>query len=183
MSRSKYFIIQAALAIVAMLILTTAIFARPLQFSSIQSPLVLMTQKNTAINRENRRPGVMKPEDIQQMIQNARNAWIVGDAEAWVALFSADGEMIVHGNRWVGQDAIRNAFTDFAAGSASVKIDIRRIMIDGNQAVVEWYWQDWDKVGRRNQADDAIVIDFKANRIIRWREYIDNKTPTLLPRE
>lgn len=125
----------------------------------------------------------MKPEDIQRMIQNARNAWMAGDAEAWAALFSTDGEVIVHGNRWVGQDAIRKALADFAAGSSSVKIDIRRIIIDGNQAVVEWYWQDQDKAGRRNQADDAIVIDFKANRIIRWREYIDNKTPKILPSE
>jgi uncharacterized protein (TIGR02246 family) len=183
MSRSKCLIFQAVLAIVAVLILTTAIFAKPLRFSSIQSPLVLMTQKDTTINCENRRPEVMKPEDIRRMIQSARNAWMTGDSEAWAALFSTDGRVIVHGNRWVGQDAIRKSLTDFAAGSASVKIDIRRIMIDGNQAVVEWYWQDRDKAGRRNQADDAIVIDFKANHIIRWREYIDNKTLTLLPRE
>jgi uncharacterized protein (TIGR02246 family) len=125
----------------------------------------------------------MRPEDIRRMIQSARNAWMTGDSEAWAALFSTNGRVIVHGNRWVGLDAIRKSLTDFAAGSASVKIDIRRIMIDGNQAVVEWYWQDRDKAGRRNQADDAIVIDFKANHIIRWREYIDNKTLTLLPRE
>jgi uncharacterized protein (TIGR02246 family) len=162
MSRSKCPILQAILAIVAVLILTTAISARPLRFSNIQSPLVLMTQKDTTINCENRRPEVMKPEDIRRMIQSARNAWMTGDSEAWAALFSTDGRVIVHGNRWVGQDAIRKSLTDFAAGSASVKIDIRRIMIDGNQAVVEWYWQDRDKAGRRNQADDAIVIDFDA---------------------
>jgi uncharacterized protein (TIGR02246 family) len=132
---------------------------------------------------ENRYPGaikVMKPEAIQSLIQSARVAWVKRDAYAWANLFVPDGEMIVHGHHWVGQDAIRKSLKDFAAGVAEVKIDIRRIMIEGNQAAVEWHWQDQDKAsGRRSQADDAIVIDFKANRIARWREYIDKETPAL----
>lgn len=120
----------------------------------------------------------MKPEAIQSLIQSARVAWVKRDANAWANLFVPDGEMIVHGNRWVGQDAIRKSLADFAAGVAEVNIEIRRILIEGNQAAVEWHWQDQDKAsGRRSQADDAIVIDFQANRIARWREYIDKETP------
>ena len=33
--------------------------------------------------------------------------------------------------------------------------------------------------GDRIQADDAIVIDFKQNRIGGWREYFDTQTPKL----
>ncbi len=119
----------------------------------------------------------MTPAQIQQLIQTARDAWIAGDADAWAGLFIPNGEMIVHGQRWVGQAEIRKALSDFTAGTAGVKIEIRRIIIDGNQAVVEWDWQDQDKAGRLSQAEDVIVIDFAADRIRRWREYIDKETP------
>lgn len=121
--------------------------------------------------------GLMAPTQIQQIIQAARDAWVAGDADAWAALFVPDGEMIVHGRRWVGQTEIRKALADFTAGSAGVKIEIRRTIIDGNQAAVEWDWQDQDKAGRINRAEDVIMIDFAGDRISRWREYIDTETP------
>jgi uncharacterized protein (TIGR02246 family) len=119
----------------------------------------------------------MKPEEIRSLIQKAGDAWMAGDADGWAALFIPDGEFIVPGNRWVGQEEIRKAASDFAS-NYTVKINIRRIIIEGNQAVVEWHWQDTEKAtGRLSQADDAIVVDFQAGQISRWREYIDTKTP------
>jgi uncharacterized protein (TIGR02246 family) len=169
-------LICAALGIVIASSPAAAVDAKSLQF--LNHPPQLITANNPA---QNGKPDVIQPEQMQQMIQQAREAWIAGDADAWATLFTTDGEMIVHGQRWVGQQQIRQALADFTAGTSAVKIEIRRIIVDGNQAVVEWYWQDQDKAGRRHQADDVIVIDFKANRINRWREYIDTETPVKLP--
>jgi uncharacterized protein (TIGR02246 family) len=123
-------------------------------------------------------PDAMTPQAIQAAIAQARQAWITGDAEAFSALFTANGELIVPGQRWQGRDAIRHVLSEFAATHTNVEIEIQRIMIDSHQATVEWTWQDTEiATGKRSQAEDAIVVDFVEGQISRWREYIDTKTP------
>lgn len=122
----------------------------------------------------------MTHNDIRTLIERARQSWIDGNGAAFAELFTPDGEFIVPGNRWQGHDAIREVTDNFSGKNSDVKIHIHRIIIDGNQAVVEWLWQcTVDATGAREIADDAIVIDFNQSRISRWREYIDTKTPTL----
>jgi uncharacterized protein (TIGR02246 family) len=117
-------------------------------------------------------------EAIRVKIDRAKESWIQGDADAFAALFTAQGEFIVPGNRWVGPAAIRQVAADFATSSDHVTIDIHRVLVAGNQALVEWHWEDTEKsTGKRNRADDAIVIDFAGDQISRWREYIDSQTP------
>lgn len=121
---------------------------------------------------------VISPESIRSIIHQARDCWIQGDADTFASLFTSDGELIVPGSRWVGRAAIRQAVIDFTAYASNVKIEIHRIIIEGNHAVVEWHWEDTEKAtGKRTPADDAIVIDFRGNQIGRWREYIDTQTP------
>jgi hypothetical protein len=50
--------------------------------------------------------------------------------------------------------------------------------VEGNQAAVEWDWSETPKAKgqKTSQAQDAILIEFEAARIRRWREYIDTKT-------
>lgn len=120
----------------------------------------------------------MQLQEIRSIVQQAKNAWETGNADEFASLFASDGEFCVPGNRWVGQEAIRQVAADFALQSSDVKIEIRRIILEGDRAVVEWYWEDTENAtGHRNQADDAIVIDFAAGQIRRWREYIDAQTP------
>ena len=119
-----------------------------------------------------------KQEEIRRLIEQVRNAWVARDANALAQMFAPEGELIVPGKRWQGQAKIRQEVTRFAQQYSDVKIDIQRIIVEGNHAVVEWYYEDTEKAtGLRNQADDVIVIDFKDGRISRWREYFDNKTP------
>ena len=123
--------------------------------------------------------GFMKSEEMRSLIRQAAQAWMVGDADAFASLFVTNGEFIVPGNRWVGQAEIRKAADDFASTHSEVEISIRRIIIEENQAVVEWHWQDKENATNcRTQADDAIVVDFKDGQISRWREYIDTQTPS-----
>jgi uncharacterized protein (TIGR02246 family) len=119
----------------------------------------------------------MQAEEIRAIIEQSREAWLRGDAEAIASLFSREAEFIVPGDRWLGQEAIRRVAAGFFSTHDVVKIDIKRILIEGTRAAVEWYWEDREKVtGHLNKADDAIAIDFKDGKIVRWREYIDSKT-------
>jgi uncharacterized protein (TIGR02246 family) len=123
----------------------------------------------------------MALSDLQEiersLIQQAADAWITGDADAFAALFLPEGEFIVPGYRWVGPEAIRQVAADFAAAYSDVKIEIRRILLDNHQAAVEWHWKETEKAtGKHGSADDTIVIDFQDGRIRRWREYIDTQS-------
>jgi uncharacterized protein (TIGR02246 family) len=115
--------------------------------------------------------------EIIAAIEKAARSWIEGDADGFASMFISNGEFIVPGDRLVGQAAIRQAVNDYASAYSEVKINIRRIIINGNRAVVEWHWQDRENAtNRRTKADNAIAIDFKDGLISRWREYIDSTT-------
>lgn len=167
--RSVMFSLQRGMAIV--LILGVLITLMHLERSAQALP-----HQPTADSSRSTEFALMEAE-IQSIIQRARDAWVNGDAEGFASLFTSDGEFLVPGNRWVGQDAIRQVAADFAAHSSNVTVVIHRIIIQNNQAAVEWHWEDTDASGHRNQADDVIVIDFVDRRIHRWREYIDTQTP------
>lgn len=116
--------------------------------------------------------------EIASVIETARNAWVSGDADAFTNLFAEDGEFIVPGQIFRGREAIRAVMAEFSQTRTNVQIDIQRTIIDGDQAVVEWRWQDTDAAGQQTIAEDAIVVDFAGTQISRWREYIDEETNT-----
>jgi uncharacterized protein (TIGR02246 family) len=119
----------------------------------------------------------MTPEQCRSIVQQAAEAWIAGDADTFASLFLTEGEFIVPHNCWVGLAKIRQVAADFAT-AYEVKIEIRRMIVEGDRAVVEWHWSDREKAtGKCNQADDAIVVDFREGKISRWREYIDATSP------
>jgi len=119
---------------------------------------------------------------MRLLINQARNAWIAGDADALSQLFTPDGVLIVPGQRWQGQAKIQEEVSRFAQQYTDVKIDIQQIIVADNRAAVEWHYEDREKAtGKRNQADDAILIDFQDGRISRWREYFDTETPADKP--
>lgn len=121
---------------------------------------------------------IKQQNHIRTTIEIARDAWIRQDIEALVQLFTPDGLLILPGQRWQGQERIREELDRFAQSSSEVRIEIKRMIIEGNQAAVEWYYEDVEKAtGNRNRADDVVVVDFEGNRISCWREYFDTATP------
>ncbi len=115
--------------------------------------------------------------DIPTVIQLAKDAWVALDGNALAELFTPDGELIVPGQRWQGQAEIREAVSSLAQQAKEVKIDIERVIISGNQAVVEWHYEETEKeTNHLKSTDDAIVIDFQDGRVSRWREYFDTET-------
>lgn len=122
----------------------------------------------------------MTSDVVQSLVERAAASWTQGDAKAFAALFAPDGEFVVQGQRLVGVAAIEKVASEFARSHSHVNIKIQRLIIDRQQAVVEWQWQDTEiTTGKRTQADDAIVIDFADGYIKRWREYIDSQTPKM----
>lgn len=135
--------------------------ADPLHASALKSEVMTMT-----------------PDAIRSLIERAAASWMQGHAKAFAALFTPDGEFLVPGQRVVGTKAIEKVAAEFAESHTQVRISIQRVMIDRQQAVVEWQWEDTEKsTGKQSRADDAIVIDFADGHIKRWREYIDSQTP------
>ena len=120
----------------------------------------------------------MESDEIRSIVERARRAWMSGDATGFAMLFAPEGEFITPGRRRWGQPAIVEATAKFADTHSDVRIDVRRIIVEGDQAVVEWRWEDTDNAtGAHHQADDAVVVDVKGGQIIRWREYIDSRPP------
>lgn len=117
-------------------------------------------------------------ESVRSLVDKAAASWSKGDAKAFATLFAPDGEFIVPGQRWAGLAAIEHVAAEFAQSHSQVSINVQRIIVDGQQAVIEWRWEDTEnKTGKRTQADDAIVVDFANGKIKRWREYIDSTSP------
>lgn len=120
----------------------------------------------------------MNQANFIQIIEKAKDAWIAQDGDALSEIFTPDGEMIVPGQKWQGQVKIKEEMNKFAEQYSDVKIEIKRILIENNQAAIEWSYEDTEKTtGHRNKADDVIIVDFKDDRISRWREYFDTQTP------
>jgi uncharacterized protein (TIGR02246 family) len=114
----------------------------------------------------------MKASEIRNLIKIAAQACMARDAEAFASLFTTDGALIIAGHQIVGKPAIEKATADYLATREQIQVTIHRIIVENNQAVVEWTWEDTKiETGQRNCAANAIVVEFKAGLICRWREY------------
>ncbi|MBD2311316.1 nuclear transport factor 2 family protein [Desertifilum sp. FACHB-1129] len=121
----------------------------------------------------------LSSDAIRTTIRQVASAWEAGDAEAIASPFADDAEFIVPGSCWRGREEIRQEAAKFAQTHTEVKITIKLIVVEGNLAFAEWDWQDVEKQsGKRTLAEDAIAVEFRDGKIIRWREYIDTDTPT-----
>lgn len=120
----------------------------------------------------------MDPKAIRTLIEQARSGWMAGKADEIAQLFASDGAFVVPGQRWQGQANIRKEIARFAEAHTDVLIEIKQILIEGDRAAVEWYYEDTEvATGQRNRSDDVILVDFKQGQIYRWREFFDTKTP------
>jgi uncharacterized protein (TIGR02246 family) len=115
----------------------------------------------------------MTPNRIREQIKKAALFWQTGDADGFASLFTLDGEFIAPERQWFGKTAIRDAVAQFAQENCHVKVHIRRILVDGDVAVIEWSQENTEKMtGICQQTEDSIIVDFRNGQISRWREYL-----------
>lgn len=118
----------------------------------------------------------MTPREIRNLIKIAASTCMARDAETFTSLFTADAELFMSGHQIVGKAAIKKATTDYLTTCEQIQVNIHQIIVENNQALVEWTWEDIKvKTGQRNRTDNAIVIKFKDGLICRWREYSNSK--------
>ena len=82
----------------------------------------------------------MKREECKALVQRQAEAWQRGDIDVIVADFDEAGALITPGGTWVGHAAIRQAAIAFWTTVKSVQVEIKCVLIDGDQGAVEWRW-------------------------------------------
>lgn len=114
----------------------------------------------------------MTPREIRRVIKIAADACTTGDAETFASLFTTEGKILIAGRQIVGKAAIEKATADYLATRQEIQITLDNILVEDNQAVVEWTWEDTKiETGQRSRTNNAIVVQFKAGLICQWREY------------
>jgi len=113
-------------------------------------------------------------DSIERLIYRQKNAWETRDIEAILADFAPNCVFITPKSRYEGVEAVRKVVEGFVGTKAKAQITIHRIMVDGDQAAVEWTWQE-----TRPSSDeiiivkDAIILEVVEGKIVYWREYFN----------
>lgn len=121
----------------------------------------------------------MNPQEAWAFVRKQADAWENADLDAIPADFAADGVFISPGGRWQGRDAIRKAAEAFFAVSTDVQVELKRVIISGDEGAAEWVWHETRRTdGKRLSAEDAIVFQLRDGKITYWREYFDTASMT-----
>lgn len=116
-------------------------------------------------------------EIIEQIIARQVNAWQEGNSEQIITDFAEDGIFIAPGKKITGKEAIQKAADDYFNMFSNTQITIKQIILAENKGAIEWTWQDKNReTGKISYAEDAIIFQLQNNKIIYWREYIENKS-------
>ena len=115
--------------------------------------------------------------DISALVHAQASAWVAGDADAIAGAFADPCEFIVPGMRLTHPDEIRRAVEDHRIRYRDVRVEVERIIAQGEIAAVEWTWTDTDsQTGATARVQDAIVLRITKGRLVYWREYMDCTT-------
>ena len=113
-------------------------------------------------------------EGLRAIVEGQARAWAEGDADTIADGFAERCVFIVPGVRLTDPDQVRRAAIDYFAQFKDTSVEIRRMVVDGDTAAVEWRWCHVNRqTGEATRADDAIVLQADDGKIVYWREYID----------
>ncbi|MCB0061080.1 MAG: nuclear transport factor 2 family protein [Caldilineaceae bacterium] len=118
----------------------------------------------------------MNRSDVEQLIQHQADAWQRADFDAVGADFCEDGQLISPGGTWQGPAAIAAVAREWYTVCSGVQVDIKRILVDGNQGAVEWVWHETRRADNQVYTmKDGIIFELRDGKILYWREYFDPK--------
>jgi uncharacterized protein (TIGR02246 family) len=110
--------------------------------------------------------------EVRALVERQARAWESGDLDTITADFAPGGVLVSPGGSWRGREAIREAAERFFASVEGVKVEVTRVISDGDAGAVEWTWTERRADGEFT-ARDAIVFELRDGRIAYWREYFD----------
>jgi len=114
---------------------------------------------------------------IKQLVERQASAWETADSDKIIADFADNSLFVVPGSQCRGKEEIKAAAESYFAEFADTKVTIKRIIVNGDQAAVEWTWSEKNKeTGKTSQAEDAIIFELEEGKIKYWREYIDKES-------
>ncbi len=117
----------------------------------------------------------MKDQIIEMVMRQAK-AWSEQDAQAIADDFAEDGIFIAAESKFQVKPHIKQAAEEYFQQFHHTSVEIKRIIFDGIQAAVEWNWHEQNRqTGKEGNAEDAIILELKNNKIVYWREYIEKK--------
>ena len=115
--------------------------------------------------------------DIKALVERQAAAWENQDVESLIGDFDDDAVFKAANFTFKGVDGIKNAAENYFRDFTDTEVEIKRIIVEGNQGAVEWDWRDrHKKTGKPSAAEDAIIFELDdAGKITYWREYIEKK--------
>lgn len=114
----------------------------------------------------------MNQREVELLIERQAEAWQKVDFDAIGADFCEDGCLISPGGTWQGSAAIAAAARQWFATCSAVQIEIKRIILAGNQGAVEWIWHETRRADNQMYTmEDGIIFELRDDKILYWREY------------
>jgi hypothetical protein len=74
----------------------------------------------------------------QEIFQHHAKALVAGDLDEIVADYADDSVYITPSGRYQGTDEIRQAYVEFLAGLPDAKLDLPRVIFEGDVLYLEW---------------------------------------------
>jgi uncharacterized protein (TIGR02246 family) len=116
-------------------------------------------------------------DEVRAFIAKRIRAWEQGDLAAIMADYAPDVVLIAPGVRHDGVESLRVSNARYLAEYADIRIELTRLIVDGDQGALEWTWSETRRSdGHRRSAEDAIVFVLRDGKIAYWHEYFDTAT-------
>lgn len=114
---------------------------------------------------------------MKALVKKQATAWETQDTASLIEDFAPNAVFKAARFTFNGVDAIEKAAEDYFRDFSDTKVEIKRIIIKGNEGAVEWDFRDRNrKTGKPSAAEDAIIFEVGDDgKIIYWREYIEKK--------
>ena len=116
----------------------------------------------------------MGRDDVRAFIQKRIRAWESGDLAAIMHDYAPDIVHISPSGRRDGVEPMRLANERYLAEYTDFRVELTRLLVDGDQGALEWTWTETRRVdGLRRSAEDVIVFVLRDGKIAYWAEYFD----------
>jgi uncharacterized protein (TIGR02246 family) len=118
----------------------------------------------------------MTRDEAEELLERRIHAWKLEDIEAIMADYAPSVVHVTPHGEHIGTESMREENERYLAEYTDFDVQLRRIVVEGDVAAIEWTWSDTRRAdGLRKSVDDAIVFIVRDEKIAYWREYFDTR--------